>query len=166
MNKIDSQLNRKIISNLSDIEKMEFYKSHDPNGNNIFFFSTQNNDIKQLKTLIENCPNFKAIQEHQNEYGQNLGHFLAINVSQNIKELKNFISPELMKKQDFLTGYTPVMIAASNQTKENFEILFNFIDAEQISYNGNHLFHLAASNNIEIINFLNDKNLKTNKKTN
>ncbi len=152
------------FSNLSDIEKMEFYKSHDPNGNNIFFFSTQNNDIKQLKTLIENCPNFKAIQEHQNEYGQNLGHFLAINVSQNIKELKNFISPELMKKQDFLTGYTPVMIAASNQTKENFEILFNFIDAEQISYNGNHLFHLAASNNIEIINFLNDKNLKTNKK--
>ncbi len=152
------------FNNLSDIEKMDFYKSHDPNGNNIFFFSTQNNDIKQLKTLIENCPNYKAIQDHQNEHGQNLAHFLAINMYQNIEELKDFLSSELMKKQDFLTGYTPIMIAASNQKKENFEILFNFINSEQISYNGNYLFHLAASNNIEIIEFLNSKNLKTNRK--
>lgn len=152
------------FNSLNDNEKMDFYKSHDPNGNNILFFSTQNNNIEQLKILIDNCPNYKLIQEHQNEHGQNLAHFLAINFSNNIEEIKNKLSLESMKKQDFLTGYTPLMIAASNQNKENFENFFNFIDSEQVSYNGNHLFHLAASNNLDVINFLIENKLSTNKK--
>lgn len=152
------------FNHLNDLEKMDFYKSHDPNGNNVLFFSTQNNNLEQLKTLINNCPNYKTIQDHQNEHGQNLAHFLAINFSSDISEIKDVLSIESLKKQDFLTGYTPIMIAASAQNKENFETFFNFIGSEQISYNGNHLFHLAASNNLDVINFLIANNLKTNRK--
>ncbi len=152
------------FNHLNDLEKMDFYKSHDPNGNNVLFFSTQNNNLEQLKTLINNCPNYKTIQDHQNEHGQNLAHFLAINFSSDISEIKDVLSIESLKKQDFLTGYTPIMIAASSQNKENFETFFNFIGSEQISYNGNHLFHLAASNNLDVINFLIANNLKTNRK--
>ncbi len=152
------------LSMLNDNEKMDFYKSQDPNGNNILFFSTHNNNTEQIKSIIENCPNYKSIQNHQNEHGQNLAHLLAINVSSNIEDLKDYLPNELFKKQDFLTGYTPIMIAASNQNKENFEVFFNFMGSEQISYNGNHLFHLAASNNAKVIDFLINNKLSTNKK--
>lgn len=152
------------FNNLNNEEKMDFYKSHDPNGNNIFFFSTQNNKIEQLKILIDNCPNYRNIENHQNEHGQTLSHFIALNISESIFEIKDYISKESLKKQDFLMGYTPLMIAATKQNKENFELFFNLVDKEQISYNGNHLFHLAASNNLEVIDLLVDKGLITNKK--
>ncbi len=152
------------FNKLSDNEKMDFYKSQDPNGNNIFFFSTHNNNTIQIKELIENCPNYKLIQSHQNEHGQNLAHLLAINVSNNIKDVKEYLPKELFKKQDFLSGYTPIMIAATNQNRENFEVFFDFIGGEQISYNGNHLFHLAASNNVNVVDFLIENKLYSNKK--
>lgn len=134
------------ISHLSQEEKNSYFLNCDPQGNNLLLMAAKAGNINNLKKIILHCPDFIHYQKVTNQHGQNIAHFIASNIHEDISGIANRFLPETLRQLDNLNGFSPLMIAAYRQNHLNFNSFFNVDKKNQISFLGNELIHFAAHN--------------------
>lgn len=148
---IDPDIFFKKAKSLKVSEIEEIYKNCDMQGNNLLIIASKQGDVNLLKKVIDFCPIFKELEGASNFYGQTIAHFVALNVADDCVEVINKFSPQSMRKMDNLSGVSPLMIAAYQQSENNFKAFYNLLPQDQISLIGNSLSHFAANNSNEKI---------------
>ncbi len=145
-------LNKAKSLKIQEIE--EIYRNCDMQGNNLLIIASKQGDVNVLKKVIDFCPIFKELEGASNFYGQTIAHFVALNVEDDCVDVIKKFSPQTMRKMDNLSGVSPLMIAAYQQSENNFKEFYNLLPQDQVSLIGNSLSHFAANNNGKIISHL------------